>query len=174
MVHCYECGAPSAIADVHGTTVPVCPEHGPRWKLVRNAPVVAVLAEWDGRVLLGRRAHEPWLGQWNLPGGFVEKGEHPFDAAAREFREEVGLEVRLTGLLAVSLSRYEPTDDWLLHHVFTGEAQRRAGPRAVRDERGGVVPRPRRSRAASPATTRPGWPSGGPGGAPVPLPARSP
>ena len=122
MVHCYECGAPSAIADVHGSTVPVCPEHGPRWKLVRNAPVVAVLAECDGRVLLGRRAHEPWVGQWNLPGGFVEKGEHPFDAAVREFREEVGLEVRLTGLLAISLSRYEPTDDWLLHHVFTGEA----------------------------------------------------
>jgi 8-oxo-dGTP diphosphatase len=103
--------------------VPHCDVHGPRWKLARNAPVVAVLAEWQGRVLLGRRALEPWLGQWNLPGGFVEKGEHPFDAAVREFREEVGLDVRLTGLLAVSLSRYEPTDDWLLHHVFTGAAE---------------------------------------------------
>ena len=123
MDHCYECGVPSAVAEVHGSMVPVCPVHGPRWKVVRNAPVVAVLAEWDGRVLLGRRAHPPWEGQWNLPGGFVEKGEHPYDAAAREFREEVGLEVRLTGLLAISLSCYEPNDDWLLHHVFTGEAR---------------------------------------------------
>jgi ADP-ribose pyrophosphatase YjhB (NUDIX family) len=89
---------------------------------------VAVLAEWEGRVLLGRRALEPWFGQWNLPGGFVEKGEHPMDAAVREFREEVGLEVRLTGLLAVTLSRYEPTDDWLLHHIFTGDADGEPAP----------------------------------------------
>ena len=128
MLHCYECGAPAPVEDLHGFPVPVCPEHGPRWKLVRNAPVVAVLAEWDGRVLLGRRALEPWLGDWNLPGGFVEKGEHPMDAAVREFREEVGLEVTLTGLLAISLSRYEPTDDWLVHHVFTGEAQGEPDP----------------------------------------------
>jgi ADP-ribose pyrophosphatase YjhB (NUDIX family) len=126
--HCYECGRPSEVAGVHGTAVPVCPEHGPRWKLVRNAPVVAVLAEWEGRVLLGRRSHEPWLGQWNIPGGFVERGEHPYDAATREFREEVGLEVRLTGLLAITVSRYEPTDDWLLHHVFTGEANGEPSP----------------------------------------------
>jgi ADP-ribose pyrophosphatase YjhB (NUDIX family) len=50
------------------------------------------------------------------------------DAAVREFREEVGLEVTLTGLLAISLSRYEPTDDWLVHHVFTGEAQGEPAP----------------------------------------------
>ena len=151
----------------------MCPEHGPRWKLVRNAPVVAVLAEWDGRVLLGRRAHEPWVGQWNLPGGFVEKGEHPYDAAVREFREEVGLEVRLTGLLAVSLSRYEPTDDWLLHHVFTGEAHGEPGPGADRDERGGVVPA--RGDPGGPRR-RPRSPGGRVAGRAraVPLPARSP
>ena len=84
----------------HGTTLPICPDHGPRWRMVRNAPVVAVLAAWDGRVLLGRRAREPFQGSWELPGGYVELAEHPTDAARREFREEIGLEVVLTGLVA--------------------------------------------------------------------------
>src|SRR5262249_7806376 len=49
-------------------------------------------------VLLARRDRPPI---WNLPGGGVEPGEAPWDAAVRETREEVGVEVairRLTGV----------------------------------------------------------------------------
>ena len=44
----------------------------------------------DGRVLIARRMHGPRL--WSLPGGRVEPGESPAQAAAREVREETGVE----------------------------------------------------------------------------------
>ncbi len=45
-----------------------------------------------GAVLLVRRAKEPSLGQWALPGGAQELGETADHAARRELREEAGLE----------------------------------------------------------------------------------
>jgi ADP-ribose pyrophosphatase YjhB (NUDIX family) len=53
------------------------------------------------RVLLLRRGIEPAYGAWVFPGGFVDRGEHPEEAALREAREEAGVEVRLDGLLGI-------------------------------------------------------------------------
>jgi ADP-ribose pyrophosphatase YjhB (NUDIX family) len=55
--------------------------------------VSAFVVDDQGRVLLGRRAHEPDAGRWDLLGGFVEEGEHPLDALRRELLEETALEV---------------------------------------------------------------------------------
>ena len=49
--------------------------------------------------MLVRRAHDPYDGCWDIPGGFCDLREHPSDAAVREAREETGLEVEPTGLV---------------------------------------------------------------------------
>jgi ADP-ribose pyrophosphatase YjhB (NUDIX family) len=55
----------------------------------------------DRRVVLARRAIEPGYGKWVFPGGYVDRGEVVEAAAVREAREEVGLEVRLEGLVGI-------------------------------------------------------------------------
>ncbi len=60
--------------------------------------VAGTLPMVDGRVLLIRRAIAPSIGKWTFPGGFVEWGEAVEDAAIRETREEVNVEVALDGL----------------------------------------------------------------------------
>ena len=55
----------------------------------------------DGRVVLVKRAHEPLMGEWNLPGGGVELGETLEQACAREVLEETGLVVSVGPLVDV-------------------------------------------------------------------------
>ncbi|MEA2324773.1 MAG: 8-oxo-dGTP diphosphatase [Solirubrobacteraceae bacterium] len=54
-----------------------------------------VLGDRDGRVLLLRRAADDDIhpGLWELPGGGIDPGETPAQAAARELREEAGLDL---------------------------------------------------------------------------------
>ena len=60
----------------------------------------ALVRDADGRLLLVRRGKPPAQGTWTLPGGRVEPGESPSEAAAREVREETGLDVEVGELLA--------------------------------------------------------------------------
>lgn len=53
----------------------------------------AVVIDETGRVLLVRRGREPSKGLWSVPGGKVEPGETPAQAAAREVTEETGYTV---------------------------------------------------------------------------------
>ncbi len=53
--------------------------------------VIFTIADDDLKVLLIRRAGEPFQGRWALPGGFVEIDESLERAAARELQEEVGV-----------------------------------------------------------------------------------
>jgi 8-oxo-dGTP diphosphatase len=71
-------------------------------------PCAGALVTRDGRLLLVRRAHEPWRGRWDIPGGFCGPEEHPQAAAAREVREETGLLVRIGGIVGMWMDRYAP------------------------------------------------------------------
>lgn len=51
--------------------------------------VSAIIKDKDGRILLVRQRYSPG---WHFPGGGVDRGEPPGDAAIRECREEVGLQ----------------------------------------------------------------------------------
>lgn len=113
---CYDCGAPCTTAP---DGVPVCPSCGPRWKLIRSAPCAEVLIVRDEEALLVRRANDPYRGRWELPGGFSERGEHPADTARREIAEELGVHVRLTGVLGVYFDPY--LDDVAQVLTFIGE-----------------------------------------------------
>jgi ADP-ribose pyrophosphatase YjhB (NUDIX family) len=63
--------------------------------------VVATVATWEDRILLGRRAIEPREGHWTLPGGFMENNETTEAGAIRETLEETGAIVEIRDLLAV-------------------------------------------------------------------------
>jgi ADP-ribose pyrophosphatase YjhB (NUDIX family) len=56
----------------------------------------AAVFDDDGRLLLARHADD---GGWATPGGMVEPGERPADAAVRELREETGIEAEVVGLV---------------------------------------------------------------------------
>jgi ADP-ribose pyrophosphatase YjhB (NUDIX family) len=60
--------------------------------------VVGCLPEWDGKVLLCRRAIEPRHGLWTLPAGFLENGETVPAGAARETLEEANARVEVGDL----------------------------------------------------------------------------
>lgn len=100
--HCPRCGG-------HLAEPTHCPHCG--WRHFPNPPlaVVALVAADDGRVLLVRRdAAATAAGRWSLPGGFVDVGEHPEAALARELAEETGLSMAGARLLRVDLDRTDP------------------------------------------------------------------
>ena len=57
---------------------------------------LAVVAANSGRTLMLQRAlsdDDPASGDWEFPGGKIEPGETPYDAACREWQEETGCEL---------------------------------------------------------------------------------
>jgi len=60
--------------------------------------VTGCIPEWQGRILLCRRAIEPRHGLWTLPAGFMENNETTAQAAIRETMEEARARVDITDL----------------------------------------------------------------------------
>ncbi|MBI1794085.1 MAG: NUDIX hydrolase [Chloroflexi bacterium] len=116
---CPRCGAQVERAERFGRVRPVCPQCG--WIYFADPKVAAaILLEQDGRVLLVRRANEPFRGLWTLPAGFVDAGEDPARAAERECLEETGLTVRVTRVLDIIAGREHPRGaDFII--VYQGE-----------------------------------------------------
>ena len=102
---------------------------------------VAVFVVWEGKVLL--HFHRK-LGMWLPPGGHIEEGELPDEAAVREVWEETGVQVELVGErredivnplqlhrpAGVQLENFEPGHQ----HIDLIYFARPAGSTEIRDE----------------------------------------
>ncbi|MCJ7700330.1 MAG: NUDIX hydrolase [Anaerolineales bacterium] len=105
--YCPRCGTKLTSQEKMGKIRPVCPQCD--WIFFPDPKVAAgVVVQREGKVLLARRAHNPYRGRWTLPVGFVDAGEDPARAAERECREETGLEVRVKSLLDVFSGQEHP------------------------------------------------------------------
>ena len=99
---CSQCGARTVTRTPDGDHLPrqVCSACGvvhyenPR-------VVVGCVPEYQGRLLICRRAIAPRLGYWTIPAGFLENGETLEHGAARECEEEARAEVAIGSLLAL-------------------------------------------------------------------------
>jgi 8-oxo-dGTP diphosphatase len=104
---CPRCGSAVQYKEKFGMIRPVCPQCG--WiHFIDPKVAAAVLVEQDGCVLLVRRVNEPFRGLWTLPAGFVNGGEDPAEAAARECLEETGLSVRVMHVFDIVAGREHP------------------------------------------------------------------
>lgn len=95
---CLRCGTALQRRAAFGKRRPVCPGCG---YVHFDDPKVAagVLAERRGKLLLVRRNHEPHVGEWSFPSGYIDAGEQLEAGAIRETKEETGLDVRIDRLL---------------------------------------------------------------------------
>ncbi len=71
----------------------------------------ALFVHPDGRVLL---VHPTYKDTWDIPGGYVERGESPAAACRREVREELGLDRAPLRLVAVDWAPSEHEGDKML------------------------------------------------------------
>ncbi len=102
MKFCSHCGQPVALLVPEGDHLRrhVCTACGTVH--YQNPKIVAgCVPEYEGRILLCKRAIEPRLGFWTIPAGFMENGETTQDAARREAAEEALADVEIGSLLAI-------------------------------------------------------------------------
>ncbi|GGA91057.1 hypothetical protein GCM10011369_36460 [Neiella marina] len=101
--YCPQCGEAS-FTNKHGTCY-VCSSC--QFEYFHNtAAAVAGLLEWQGKILLTRRAKEPFAGRLDLPGGFIDPGESLEQGLSREINEELGIHVTQWRYVASGANQY--------------------------------------------------------------------
>jgi len=116
--YCLLCGTPMEARYHEDRERPTCPSCGFVHYLDPKVAVAVILGDSDG-VVLGKRRIDPGAGLWSFPAGYVNRGEILEEAAAREVLEELGLAVRLTGLVGV----YSERGSAVVLVVYAGEIE---------------------------------------------------
>ncbi len=114
-------------ASLHRALLPLAHRVRHVWRRWRKAPIAGVsviVTNLSGDVLLLKHSYGPDV--WSLPGGGLGKGEDPLEAARREVREELGLElprIEAIGTLEEELSGSPHTA-----HLFAATCDRQPRP----------------------------------------------
>lgn len=89
--YCPNCGKKNSIKELNKTDYQC---QACQWRFWNNpkTTVVVVFALGD-QYLFSERAIEPNKGKYDMPGGFLEYNEDPYQAAAREIKEELAFEI---------------------------------------------------------------------------------
>jgi 8-oxo-dGTP diphosphatase len=99
--HCHYCGHALVQRFIDGRERLYCPAC---LRPIYENPLpatCAVVVNAERQVLLVKRSVAPKIGQWCLPGGFIELNEPPEQGALRELAEETGLAGSIHALLGV-------------------------------------------------------------------------
>ncbi len=67
----------------------------------------AFIHDAQKRLLMAQRTIEPRQGWWDMPGGFLEEGEHPINGTKREIQEELGVTITIERQLGIYMDQYE-------------------------------------------------------------------
>ena len=68
------------------------------------AAAVAIVFTFEDKVLFTVRNVDPDKGKWDLPGGFIDPNETAEEAACREIKEELGIEISTSELKYITTS----------------------------------------------------------------------
>jgi 8-oxo-dGTP diphosphatase len=111
--YCLTCGSKLIKKKIEEREREICPQCG--WIKYDQLKVTAgVLIEDGKKILLVKRAIDPWKGYWYLPAGYVENDEHPKSAAERECFEETNLKIKAGNLVNVYFYDDDPRGNGLL------------------------------------------------------------
>lgn len=69
-------------------------------------PTATALVLYKNKLLLTKRALSPYKGWWDLPGGFIDRGENPQAAVERELKEETGLDIQVKKIFGIYPGTY--------------------------------------------------------------------
>ena len=98
MRFCPRCAAVADVSFPRSLRCDACGYHA----LWSPEPVAAAIPrDAQGRIWLLRRTLHEGAGRWTVPGGYVELGETVEDAARRETREEMEIDIELGDLVGV-------------------------------------------------------------------------
>ncbi len=128
--HCLVCGGRLRTTRDEGRRRQRCSRCG--WTFYDNpVPAVVAIVLGGAGILLARRGTAPYQGTWDLPGGFLEAGEHPEAGLRRELREELGARARIIRLHGFWVDRYGEDGFPILTIVYL--ARLLGGPKAASD-----------------------------------------
>lgn len=87
------------------------------FSLVPRLTIDAIIWDKDNGIVLTKRAIDPWIGYWHIPGGTVSKGERLEEAVKRIVKQEINVDVEIENFLGFNEYMNEIHPDWTGHSV---------------------------------------------------------